>query len=283
LSDGGVVRGGEASSGGEALNGTARGIDRLLEIMARLRDPERGCPWDIEQTFETIAPYTIEEAYEVADAIARQDWSELKGELGDLLLQVVYYTQMGRERGWFDFDEVAAAIADKMIVRHPHVFADRSVAGARAQSQAWEDAKAAERSAKAAMQGAIASLLDNVPIGLPAPTRALKLQKRATRIGFDWKELPPIRAKLDEELGELDTEVERDDPQRIEDELGDVLFCVVNYARHLGIDPEAALRRTNAKFEARFRQMERMAGADAATLGLDELELLWRRAKQLER
>lgn len=265
------------------MSAKARGIDRLLEVMARLRDPQSGCPWDIEQTFETIAPYTIEEAYEVADAIARQDWAELKGELGDLLLQVAYYTQMGHEQGLFDFDDVAGAIADKMIERHPHVFGDQDVESAGAQTQAWEDTKAAERSARAAKRGEVASVLDNVPLGFPALTRALKLQKRATRIGFDWKELPPIRAKLDEELAELDREVAREEPDRIEDELGDVLFCVVNYARRLGIDPEAALRRTNAKFEGRFRQMEHMAGEKAAAMSLDELEALWQRAKESER
>ena len=264
-----------------------RGIDRLLAVMRRLRDPERGCPWDIEQSFATIAPYTIEEAYEVADAIAREDWGDLRSELGDLLLQVAYHTQMGEEQGLFDFDAVAHGIADKMIARHPHVFGDDEVAGSAALHGVWEERKARERAARAAAGGGDDSLLADVPLGFPALTRALKLQKRAARAGFDWGAAAPVLAKLREELGELEAALAEGAPEgETELELGDLLFTVVNLARHLRLDPEAALRATNAKFERRFRRIEALAacaGRAAGELSLDELEALWEQAKAEER
>ncbi|MGD9511355.1 MAG: nucleoside triphosphate pyrophosphohydrolase [Geminicoccaceae bacterium] len=259
-----------------------RGIDRLLAVMRRLRDPERGCPWDLEQTFATIAPYTIEEAYEVADAIEREDWPALPGELGDLLLQVVYYTQMGAEAGRFDFHTVAHAIADKMVERHPHVFGGDEVAGGTALKTLWEDRKAAERAAR----GADPSVLADVPVGFPALTRALKLQRRAARVGFDWGAAEPILAKVEEEIAELRAAVaEGASLAERELELGDLLFTIVNLARHLGIDPETALRATNGKFERRFRSMEQVArdGKPLADRTLDELEAMWEAAKAAER
>jgi MazG family protein len=260
-----------------------RGLDRLLEVMRRLRDPERGCPWDIEQTFATIAPYTIEEAYEVADAIERADWDALPRELGDLLLQVVYHTQMGAEQGRFDFDAVAHGVADKMIARHPHVFGEDEVACSAALKAIWEERKAEERAAK----GGDPSVLADVPVGFPALTRALKLQKRAARVGFDWGAAEPILDKLKEEIAELEEAVaDGAPPAERELELGDLLFTMVNLARHLEIDPEAALRATNAKFERRFRSIEAATARDGGTAGgltLDELEALWERAKREER
>lgn len=259
-------------------------LDRLLELMARLRDPETGCPWDREQSFATIAPYTIEEAYEVADAIARDDAQDLKGELGDLLFQVVFHGRLGEERGWFDFADIAEAITAKMVARHPHVFSEGSARNAAEQTSAWEDQKAAERLAKAAEGGHAHSLLDDVPRALPALTRAVKLQKRATRIGFDWPDLAPVFKKLDEEIGELRAELDgARDAARLADELGDVLFVLANVARHLGLDPEAALRGTNGKFERRFRHIEYRLGEPAGTpRPLAELDALWNEAKTLE-
>jgi nucleoside triphosphate diphosphatase len=260
----------------------ARGIDRLLAVMRRLRDPERGCPWDVEQTFATIVPYTIEEAYEVADAIEREDWAALPGELGDLLLQVVYYTQIGAEEGRFDFEQVAHAIADKMIERHPHVFGTEQVAGSAALRTVWENRKAAERAAR----GDDGSVLADVPLAFPALTRALKLQKRAASVGFDWGAAAPILAKIEEEIAELRDALAAEAPvAERELELGDLLFTVVNLARHLGLDPEAALRATNSKFERRFRGMEAEAGATGrrpSELSLGELEALWNLAKARE-
>jgi MazG family protein len=258
-------------------------IDRLLAVMARLRDPERGCPWDVEQTFATIAPYTIEEAYEVADAIARGDDAGLREELGDLLLQVVYHAQMAKEAGKFNFEAVAAAIAAKMIRRHPHVFGDAQVADAAAQSRAWEDQKAAERNEKAAA----ASLLDDLPAALPALTRAAKLQRRAARGGFDWPAAGPVLDKIEEELGELRAELAEGVPaaERIRDEFGDLLFALANLGRHLGLDPEEALRQANRKFERRFRSMEaalRREGLAMADQPLEALEALWQAAKRAE-
>ncbi|MDW8125014.1 MAG: nucleoside triphosphate pyrophosphohydrolase [Geminicoccaceae bacterium] len=258
------------------------GIERLLEVMRRLRDPEKGCPWDKEQTFATIAPYTIEEAYEVADAIRREDWGELEGELGDLLLQVVYHAQMAQEAGLFDFDAVAHGIADKMIRRHPHVFGEARIEDAAAQRRAWEEAKAAERAAKG--EG---SVLDGVPLALPALARAEELQRRAARIGFDWPEAAPILDKIDEELRELRASLHaREERARLAEELGDLLFAVVNLARRLEIDAEAALADANAKFERRFRALEARARAnsgDPARLGLDALDALWEAIKREER
>jgi len=253
-------------------------IERLLSIMARLRDPERGCPWDLEQSFATIAPHTIEEAYEVADAIERGDLPALKDELGDLLFQVVFYAQMARETGAFDFDAVVESITNKMITRHPHVFGEVTVASAAAQTTAWEAHKAAERTARAE-----ASALDGVAAALPALTRAVKLQKRAARVGFDWPDAAPVVHKIGEELAELSAEIHGGgEPDRVQDEAGDLLFACVNLARHLGVDPETALRQANRKFETRFRRVEAMLAAEGrgpAEASLDELETLWQRAK----
>ena len=258
------------------------GLPRLLEIMRRLRDPQTGCPWDIEQDFTSIAPYPIEEAYEVADAIERQDWRELEGELGDLLLQTVYHAQMGAEAGHFDFDSVANAISDKMIARHPHVFGDDSRdKSAEQQTIDWETQKARERAAKA--RGGV---LDDVALGLPALMRAVKLQKRAARVGFDWPMTEQVLDKLVEEAREVAAARDSGDPAAIADEVGDLLFVVANLARHLGVDPEEALRGTNAKFTRRFRFIE----AELAAMGtsprdstLDEMDKLWDAAKAAER
>ena len=262
-------------------------ISRLIKVMARLRDPESGCPWDIEQTFETIAPYTIEEAYEVAEAIAQQDMPALKEELGDLLLQVVYHSRMAEEDGNFDFDSVAKTITDKMIRRHPHVFGDDSVATADAQTANWETQKAAERAKKAEAGGQRPSAIDGVPLPLPALTRAEKLTKRAARVGFDWPNVSQVFDKLAEEIGELQAEIDSGAPaDRLEDELGDMLFCVANLARHLKVDPEEALRRTNRKFERRFRAVEDSFAAedrDIAEASLDEMEERWQTAKTTAR
>jgi len=254
---------------------------RLVAIMARLRDPERGCPWDIAQTWQTIAPYTIEEAHEVADAIARQDWGDLEGELGDLLLQVIYFAQMGAEEGRFDLDRIARGIGDKMIARHPHVFGDaRRDKSAEDQVRDWEAQKAAERAARGETR-----VLDGVALGLPALTRALKLQRRAARVGFDWDARAAVLAKIAEEAGELAEAADGGDADAIEDETGDLLFAVVNLARHLRVDPEAALRRTNAKFERRFAAIEdalAARGTTPADAGLPEMEALWQAAKRAE-
>ena len=256
---------------------------RLLAVMAWLRDRQHGCPWDVEQTFHTIAPYTIEEAYEVADAIERDDLPALKEELGDLLLQVVYHAQMAQEAGAFAFADVAAAIADKMVDRHPHVFGDARVATAEAQTVSWEARKAAERAAKAAGAEPTGAL-DGVALALPALLRAEKIQKRAARVGFDWKDTGPVIDKIEEELGELRAELaaETIDQARLTDEMGDVLFAVANLARHCKVDPEAALRATNYKFERRFRYIERRlaeTGRTPADATLEEMEALWQEAK----
>ena len=251
--------------------------------MAWLRDRQHGCPWDIDQTFRTIAPYTIEEAYEVADAIERDDMPALKEELGDLLLQVVYHSQMASETGAFRFDDVAAAIADKMVDRHPHVFGDLRIADADAQTVSWEARKAAERAKKASGTEPTGAL-DGVARALPALLRAEKIQKRAARVGFDWTTIGPVIDKIEEELGELRAELDagKTDPARITDELGDVLFAVANLARHCKVDPEAALRSTNDKFERRFRYVEQqlaLQGRKPAEATLDEMEALWQDAK----
>ena len=278
------------SSPADPRDPTLPPMDRLIAIMARLRDPVRGCPWDKEQNFASIAPYTIEEAYEVADAIQHGDMDALCAELGDLLLQVVFHAQMAREAGAFDIDDVARSINDKMIKRHPHVFGDGANDGAQAQTQAWESQKADERRAKAAADGRPAGALDGVATGLPALTRALKLQKRAARVGFDWPAkdaVAQIEAKLEEELAEIKTEIASGDRANIEAECGDLLFVCVNLLRHLDIDPEAALRATNAKFERRFRAIEASlskSGIDnLAEAGLERLEAAWVEAKADER
>jgi len=259
---------------------------RLLEIMARLRDPQSGCPWDKEQSFRTIAPYTIEEAYEVADAIEREDWPSLREELGDLLFQVVFYAQMGREKAWFDFADIARDIADKMERRHPHVFDDAKIETAEDQTRAWENHKAAERGAKA-VDIAEHSALDGVPLALPSLTRAEKLQRRAARVGFDWPEAAEVLDKIEEEIAELRAELKAGSKPgaRTEDELGDLLFALVNLARHLGHDADQALRGTNAKFERRFRFVEgelARGGKRPDQASLDEMEALWQRAKKAE-
>src|SRR3954452_25289566 len=230
----------------------SRPIDRLLAIMARLRDRERGCPWDIEQNFATIAPYTIEEAYEVADAIERGDMAALKDELGDLLFQVVFHARMAEEAGLFGFDDVAEAIADKMVRRHPHVFGDAEIASVAAQNEAWEAHKAAERQEAGGAQ----SVLDGVALALPALLRAAKISKRATRIGFDWPDADSVIDKIEEELDEIEDEIDDDAPKAVlEEEIGDLLFATANLARKLDIEPETALRRATAKFERRFRRV----------------------------
>jgi tetrapyrrole methylase family protein/MazG family protein/ATP diphosphatase len=257
-------------------------LDRLIAIMARLRDSQDGCPWDLEQTFASIAPYTVEEAYEVADAIARNDLPDLRDELGDLLLQVVFHARMAEEAGAFAFDDVAQAICDKMIRRHPHVFGQARYRDAAEQTQAWEAVKAAERAAKYQT----ASVLDGVSIGLPGMTRAVKLTGRAARVGFDWARASDVLAKLHEEVGELEVEVTSGDRARIEDELGDVLFVLANLARKLDIDPEAAIRSTNAKFTRRFTFVEQVlekAGKTPEQSDLAEMDALWDAAKAAER
>lgn len=257
-------------------------LDRLRAIMVRLRDPVTGCPWDVEQTFQTIAPYTLEEAYEVADAIERGDFDELKSELGDLLFQVVFHARMAEEAGLFDFDAVAGAIADKLERRHPHVFGDEAArADAVSQKARWEDIKAAERSAKAQH-----GVLDDVPVGLPALARAAKLTKRAARVGFDWPSTAEVFAKLDEEVAELKVEIATGSSERMKDEVGDLLFVVANLARKLGVEPEDALRGSNAKFVRRFAFIEAELAKDGRTpdqSDLAEMDALWTAAKGAER
>ncbi len=263
----------------------AEAFRELARIMARLRDPDGGCPWDLEQDFSTIAPYTIEEAYEVADAIERGDMGELRDELGDLLFQVMFHSRMAEEAGAFALADVVAAINDKMIRRHPHVFGEKDVRSAHEQTVAWEVMKAAERARKAAPE-APASALDGVARALPALLRAEKLQKRAARTGFDWTETPPIFDKLEEEVSEVKEAIAGGDPAEIEDEIGDLLFVAANLARRLNVDPEQALRKANAKFERRFRAMEAAAaaeGVDFASLSLDAQEAYWQRVKATER
>jgi ATP diphosphatase len=255
-------------------------LQRLLEIMARLRDPISGCPWDVAQSFKTIAPYTIEEAYEVAEAAELGDAPALKDELGDLLLQVVFHARMAEEAGGFAFNDVARAISDKMVRRHPHVFGDAAIASAAAQTVAWEEQKATEREAKGA-----ASALDGIGSGLPALSRAAKLQRRAARVGFDWREVAPIFDKIEEEIAELRAAMD-EGAARIEDEIGDLLFSVVNLARRLETDPEQALRGACRKFERRFRHVEERLKAQGKAPGaasLDEMEAEWQWAKSAER
>lgn len=253
-------------------------MDELLALMTRLRDREHGCPWDLQQTFATIAPYTIEEAYEVADAIAREDRDGLKDELGDLLLQVVFHAQMASEEGSFDFSDVVQALSDKLVRRHPHVFGEVQAGDAQAVNENWEAIKRAERG------DADAGALAGITAGLPEWMRALKLQKRAARTGFEWPGIAPVIAKLREEIAEVEAELANGgDADRLEDEIGDVLFVAVNLARHARVDPGVALRRANAKFERRFRAMETLAAAEGRVfdgLTLVEQEALWVRVKQ---
>jgi ATP diphosphatase len=252
-------------------------IDSLLDIMARLRDPQAGCPWDLEQDFRTIAPYTLEEAYEVVDAIECDDPGALQEELGDLLFQVVYHAQMARERGWFDFNDVISGICEKMIRRHPHVFANEVVEDAQAQTRAWERHKDRER-------GEQKSLLDGVPMALPALSRAYKLQRRASRAGFDWPSIHGVSDKVEEELEELNDEINSHAGiDALTDEAGDLLFAAVNLIRHAGVDPELALRKGNSKFTRRFQRVEeylQIAGQEISETDLDTLDYYWERAKE---
>lgn len=267
----------------------SRDIKRLIEIMAALRAPETGCPWDIEQNFASIAPYTIEEAYEVADAIARNDLIDLQEELGDLVLQVVYHAQMAEEAGKFAFGDVVQGITEKMIRRHPHVFGDEQARSARSAKGMWEKIKSQEKAARKASRIAAGvtveeniSLLDSVPLPLPALTRALKLQEKAATVGFDWSEAAPILDKIEEEIGELRQAMAAADHAASEDEFGDVLFAVVNLGRKMKLDPEKALAGTNHKFRTRFNYIEKTLEADGRTLGdasLDEMEAIWQAAK----
>lgn len=254
-------------------------IEELLDVMRSLRSPDGGCLWDQRQSFQTIAPYTLEEAYEVADAIARNDMSDLRLELGDLLFQVVFHAQMAEEIGEFDFNDVAAGIVEKMIRRHPHVFADAKFANETELKQAWEAEKARERIDK---KNAQTSALDDIAMALPALKRADKIQKRAARVGFDWSTVEPVREKILEELKEVDEAIAASDSDAAEDEIGDLLFAVVNLARHLNIDAEKALSRANRKFSDRFRQVEQLAEKREKFLSAmtpEELDELWNRAK----
>ena len=269
----------DVTAGGKWITDPDGGMPRLLAIMRALRDPQAGCPWDIEQDFDTIAPYTLEEAHEVADAIARRDWGELRGELGDLLFQVVYHAQMAEEAGHFAFGDVVRAISDKMVARHPHVFGDESRDKTAAQQTAdWERIKAAERGA--------ARVLDGVALGLPALTRAVKLQKRAARVGFDWPSTDEVVAKITEEAAELVEARDRLTEAEVAEEFGDLLFVMANLARHLDVDPEAALRAANAKFTRRFARIEdwlAQAGKRPEDSDLAEMDALWNRAKAEEK
>ncbi len=258
-------------------------MQKLLDIMAKLRDRQNGCAWDVEQTFETIAPYTIEEAYEVAEAIENDDMHALKDELGDLLFQAVFHARMAEEAGYFNFSDVVDAISDKMIRRHPHVFGDENYRDAEEQIIAWEEQKAKERAEKSQK-----SILDGVTVGLPALSRAVKLQKRAARVGFDWPEVSQVIDKLNEEMMELSEELvkNKQDQDKIEEEFGDMMFVYANLARHLKIDPEKALRRANTKFTNRFNKIEQYIenkNKSFDNFSLDELEELWVRAKTEEK
>jgi MazG family protein len=265
-----------------ALDETRPPLERLLALMGSLRDRDFGCPWDVEQDFASIAPYTIEEAYEVADAIDRGDIEDLRDELGDLLFQVVFHSQIAKEGGHFVFDDVARAITDKMIRRHPHVFAEDESRTAAAQTVAWEDQKARERAQKGRSQ----SLLDDVPVALPALKRAGKLTKRAARVGFDWPDAERVFEKFEEEARELRAAIAAGDQENIAEELGDLLFVCANLARKLGVEPEAALRGTNAKFDRRFRFIEETMKAEGNRIeeaSLDAMEALWIEAKAAEK
>jgi ATP diphosphatase len=264
----------------------SRDIARLIEIMAALRDKEHGCPWDIEQTFDTIAPYTIEEAYEVAEAIVERDMDSLKDELGDLLLQVVYHAEMASEAGAFAFPDVVEAITTKMIRRHPHVFGDETAKAAGQAKGVWERIKAEEKRDRAASHGGqpgdVPGVLDGVPASLPALIRAVKLQEKASTVGFDWNDPKAVLAKLREEISEIEAELDANSPERLADEVGDLLFAVANLARHLKVDADQALRRTNAKFVKRFKSIEAALAAQGRTpagASLDEMEALWQAAK----
>jgi len=261
-------------------------MQALLDVMARLRDPETGCPWDRQQTFRSILPYTLEEVYEVVDAIEADDMEALREELGDLLFQVVFYAQMAKEAGEFDFEDIAAGIADKLIARHPHVFAETEIATAEAQTHAWEKHKEQERAAKAVAENRSASALDNIPLALPAVTRAGKLQRRAARQGFDWDDMHQVLDKIEEEIGEIrEAMAAGANRAEMEHEIGDLIFACINFARHNDIDAEAAVRGVNHRFEWRFRRVEELAAAQNQTLAdmsLEEMDELWEEAKREE-
>lgn len=260
----------------------ASDLQQLLKIMARLRDPQQGCPWDREQTLNSLIPYTLEEAYEVADAIEQQDLDMVADELGDLLFQIVFYTQIGKEHGWFDFDTVIEKITDKLVRRHPHVFGDEQIESAEVQSRAWEAHKVRERKNRTA--GSVSGLLSDINRKLPAMTRAMKLQKRAAQVGFDWPEIGGVVEKIHEELREVRQEIDSNDREALQEEVGDLLFACVNLARHSGIDPESALRHSNLKFERRFSLMEKMLSAEGGVEAADlaSMESAWQQAKQQE-
>lgn len=270
----------------ESGESTTGDIMHLLALMARLRDTDKGCPWDLAQNFRSIVPHTLEEAYEVAQTIESGDLHELCEELGDLLFQVVFYSQLAQERGMFDFGDVVAAIADKLVRRHPHVFGTAAMPDVLEQRRTWEGIKAEERRATQARGTTPTGLLEGVPRALPALPRAVKLQRRAARVGFDWQAADPVLEKIREELTELEVELDSGaGHDRLEDELGDILFACANLARHLHVDAEAALRRTNDKFERRFRRLEallREAGIDASNTDFETLEAAWQQAKQEE-
>ncbi len=264
----------------QAMIKTGNYMNKLLDIMAALRNPESGCPWDIRQTFKTIIPYTLEEAYEVADAIENGDMNELKSELGDLLFQVVFYAQMAKEQGDFDFDDVVNAISEKLINRHPHVFSNVDCKDEQILNEAWEKSKASERDQQASENRAL--ILDGVAKSLPALKRAQKLQKRAAREGFDWPTIEPVLEKIEEEIQELREAVQHGDQAHIDEETGDVLFSCVNLARHLNVDAEESLRNCNQKFERRFGYIEKTLNQQKKSFkncSLDELEMLWLEAK----
>ena len=259
-------------------------IEQLLKIMHRLRDPLTGCPWDREQSYRSLVPYTLEEAYEVADAIEQNDLEHLPDELGDLLFQVVFYAQIGQEQGRFNFEDVAQRISDKLVRRHPHVFADAVIDSAEAQTHAWEEHKRRERDSKAGEEQA--GILDGVSLALPALVRAAKLQRRVARVGFDWPQVDGVVAKVREELAEIEAELQADAvPERLAEEVGDLLFSCINLARHLQVEPEAALRTANLKFEQRFRQLESMlqatGGVEQATVA--EMDAAWEVVKRIEK
>lgn len=259
-------------------------INRLLEIMRKLRDPDTGCPWDVEQNFASIAPYTIEEAYEVADAIQRDAMQELKGELGDLLFQVVFHARMAEEQGLFDFNDVVQGISDKLERRHPHVFGDARIESAAEQTLAWEQFKEQERNQVARNSESPTSILDGITLTLPGLTRAVKLTKRASRVGFDWPDTLSVFDKIEEEVEEVRQEIVEQAPlDRLEDEIGDLYFAICNLARHVQVDPERAIRHSNAKFERRFRWIEAQLlqqGKSLSQTSLDELDWLWEQSKE---
>ncbi|ESS58859.1 nucleoside triphosphate pyrophosphohydrolase [Enterobacter cloacae S611] len=257
-------------------------IERLLGIMQRLRDPQTGCPWDKEQTYATIAPYTLEETYEVLDAISREDFDDLRGELGDLLFQVVFYAQMAQEEGRFDFNDICAAISDKLERRHPHIFGDAQAGNSAEVLERWEQIKTAERAEKAQH-----SALDDIPHSLPALMRAHKIQKRCSTVGFDWTTIGPVLDKVYEEIDEVMDEAKQAvvDQARVEEEMGDLLFATVNLSRHLGVKAEVALQKANLKFERRFRKVERLVqerGLEMTGVDLETMETIWQQVKRQE-